>query len=74
MNKNAQTYQMLLCSSVKIRRRNFPSQLGTLVCGITMYSPGGSVKKVTTSLATEWLVTSSGFCKKAEDVRQQVMS
>ena len=55
------TDQMLLCSSVRILRRNLPSQLGTLVCGITMYSPGGSVKKVTTSRATEWLVTSRGF-------------
>ena len=72
------THQMLLCSSVRMRRRNLPSQLGTLVygiiiiiliiiiiiiimiitCGMTTYSPGGSVKKVTTSLATEWFVTS----------------
>jgi hypothetical protein len=28
---------------------------------MTMYSPGGRVKKVTTSLATLWFVTSSGF-------------
>ena len=34
----------------------------TFVWGITMYSPGGRVKKVTTSRATLWFVTSSGFC------------
>ena len=33
----------------------------TFVCGITMYSPGGRVKKVTTSRATLWFVTSRGF-------------
>ena len=57
-------YQMLLCSSVSILSKNFPSQLGTLVCGMTMYSPGGRVKNVTTSRATLWFVTSSGFCNK----------
>ena len=35
----------------------------TFVCGITIYSPGGRVKKVTTSRATLWFVTSRGFCK-----------
>ena len=36
----------------------------TFVCGITMYSPGGRVKKVTTSRATLWFVTSRGFCER----------
>ena len=38
----------------------------TFVWGITMYSPGGRVKKVTTSRATLWFVTSSGFCWVSE--------
>ena len=63
------TSQMLLCSSVRILSRNLPSQLGTLVWGITMYSPGGRVKNVTTSLATEWLVTSRGFWEYKQSVQ-----
>ena len=40
----------------------------TFVWGITMYSPGGRVKKVTTSRATLWFVTSSGFCDRKREL------